>query len=366
MPSRLRRFCLWTLVFAAVLLVVSEVYLRMRGYSPKPFLHGQPLSDSECRSPQYIVGERRLHPLLGWTSPEGQIMPTEGCREAATVLADGRRRSYSADRPRTKRGVALLGCSFTYGTGVADSDTFAWRLNERYPELTFDNFGVEGYSADQCLLLMQRLLEEPQAISAEVADTPYELFIYSGIYDHLFRNRAYNTFFLSDGRMFVYPPAGSGHVFSPRLYESYWYGEDRLASLYFWHRLQISSYMKYNELLRDKVIMKRQDSSWELMAEIVAAMNQLAAERGARFACVGMDVPFCASMKNRLADKDISFIDATLMGRDHPECFNKVRNRFAHPNAAGHSYFAERIADWIDRVRYFSGSPSQSTVLLKP
>ncbi len=38
--------------------------------------------------------------------------------------------------------VLCVGCSYTYGYGVFDDETFVWRLNEMFPNVYFDNGGV--------------------------------------------------------------------------------------------------------------------------------------------------------------------------------------------------------------------------------
>ena len=55
--------------------------------------------------------------------------------------------------------LLVVGCSFTFGWGVSDEETFAARLQERLP-LQVVNHGVTGYGTYQSLLLLERLLAE--------------------------------------------------------------------------------------------------------------------------------------------------------------------------------------------------------------
>lgn len=45
--------------------------------------------------------------------------------------------------------INFYGCSFTFGHGLLDSSTFAWRLQKKLPNYTINNFGFEGYGVSQ-------------------------------------------------------------------------------------------------------------------------------------------------------------------------------------------------------------------------
>ncbi|MBL4710437.1 MAG: hypothetical protein JKY48_18560 [Flavobacteriales bacterium] len=51
----------------------------------------------------------------------------------------------------TKPIVQLYGCSFTYGMGVNDEETYPWLLQERFRLLKVENRGVPGYGQVQLL-----------------------------------------------------------------------------------------------------------------------------------------------------------------------------------------------------------------------
>ena len=61
------------------------------------------------------------------------------------------------------RGLWIFGCSFSYGWGVDDAETYAWRLQERLPEWDVVNFSVNGYGTLQSLLQLERALRERPA-----------------------------------------------------------------------------------------------------------------------------------------------------------------------------------------------------------
>lgn len=66
----------------------------------------------------------------------------------------GERVFAPAPAPGTLR-VAFVGCSFTFGHGVEEPQTFVSRLAERNPHVEALNLGVPGYGQDQCLLRLR-------------------------------------------------------------------------------------------------------------------------------------------------------------------------------------------------------------------
>lgn len=50
--------------------------------------------------------------------------------------------------PERKRRMAIVGDSFTFGTGLRETDTLGYLLNEKYPEINFQNLGKVGANTD--------------------------------------------------------------------------------------------------------------------------------------------------------------------------------------------------------------------------
>lgn len=152
---------LWTVVFTIMLGVTAEWYLTRLGYGV----------ENPADYTKYDMYDR----YLGWTNAAGSgtDIPAEH------VWPDSSRVSRPQRAKKAAKRVLLLGCSHTFGLKVGDADTFAWKLNERFPNITFDNFGVNGYSTYQCYLRAKQILSQ---------DTHYDLVLYCGFLDHLNRN----------------------------------------------------------------------------------------------------------------------------------------------------------------------------------
>ena len=161
-------------LFALLLsLALGEVVLRVAGYKPRSST-AAPGGDA----PDWSTSD----PALAWVNRPGIGHPDEPGRVPMTFWPDGERASSPEPKKSASRRVVLLGCSFTQGFGIADDETFAWDLNQAYPDVRFENWGVGGYGTYQSLLLLERLLREP-------GRTP-DLVVYHFIGDHTKRNVA--------------------------------------------------------------------------------------------------------------------------------------------------------------------------------
>jgi hypothetical protein len=101
---------------------------------------------------------------LGWKKKAGRfVLPPytpSATAITSTVLADGRRITEPEERAPGRPIVALIGCSITEGWAISDQETFAWKLQQRFPGIEFRNHGIGGYGTYQSLLVLERLLDD--------------------------------------------------------------------------------------------------------------------------------------------------------------------------------------------------------------
>jgi hypothetical protein len=64
--------------------------------------------------------------------------------------------------------IITAGCSFTFGHGIADQDTWPWLLQERLPQYRIINAGVMGYGTDQALMAAEREVRQNAGHTAAV------------------------------------------------------------------------------------------------------------------------------------------------------------------------------------------------------
>ena len=251
-----------------VLLVgIAEGVPRLFGYRTWKF------ADDERTNPRLHEAE----PRLGWVNEPGHyVLPpwVEGGPEVEiTYLPDGSR-ATGAERGGGRPRVAFVGCSVTAGYGLSDPDTFAWKIQQKHPELEVVNFGTAGYGTVQSLLRMETVL----------GDAPPRLVLYGFISKHEPRNVATYTWLrglqLHSRRGHVSPPYVSlgkngALVRHPPEAFSVWPLADRLVSV----RIAGDAWMHL-------VTWGREANGPEATKRLVLEMNRVARERSTAFAVV--------------------------------------------------------------------------------
>lgn len=120
----------------------------------------------------------RPHPVLGYAlTPNSQIVVPFRKDIRQNISSDGWRRVPEAEG-ETDLNLAVYGCSFTYGTGLADNETFTAELQRALPNVRIHNRGVGGFGT------VQNYLQFRQDIKNKAVD--YAVFVI--ISDHRFRN----------------------------------------------------------------------------------------------------------------------------------------------------------------------------------
>ena len=139
-------------------LAISEACLRFLGYGPfSPVVH---------------PNEQLIHtpdPILGWKNREGAyfVPPySPGEKEINyTFFSDGSRATSAQQdgSPKSDDGLIVVGGSFSRGFAISDENTFACKLQERFPFLSVVNYGTAGYGTYQSLLILEQALPNIEA-----------------------------------------------------------------------------------------------------------------------------------------------------------------------------------------------------------
>ncbi len=136
-----------TLAFA---LTVSEVLLRANGFVPwTPILVGDEPTFHEP------------HDVLGWRARAGRhVVPAYdgSANDIVYTFREDGRRAAGAATPPDSGAIVLVGGSYTQGFAISDDETWAWRLQERFPDRSVLNWGTAGYGAYQSLLVLEEQL----------------------------------------------------------------------------------------------------------------------------------------------------------------------------------------------------------------
>lgn len=157
-------FYLYMLLISPICL---EIALRILQY--KPFQQKEYQIKS---NPSFCIIP---HESLGFALQPGTF--TVQINEAAPYQVshgpDSLRVSSTKDIDPSQEQIFLMGCSYTYGMGVDDSLTFSHKLQEKFPQYRFRNFGVPGYGTVQSYLQVLAQLKNgnaPKMIIINFAD----------------------------------------------------------------------------------------------------------------------------------------------------------------------------------------------------
>lgn len=135
---------------------VVEGGLRARGFVPWEFLATERDEPALCEP----------DPALGWRNRPGRhVFPAFVPDAPATVvnIAPDGSRVTAPERKGGRPAFVMAGCSYTYGWGIDDAETYAWRLQQRFPELEVLNYGTPAYGTYQSLLRIEQVLAETPA-----------------------------------------------------------------------------------------------------------------------------------------------------------------------------------------------------------
>ncbi len=132
----------------AVALIGAEIVLRQSGYGP-----WKELSLDLDMPPMH-----EPDPELGWRNKEGAYV--FGSPPIHMTFWADHTRATAPSPVNADATVVVLGCSFVQGFALSDEDTFAWRLQERFPRARVRNFGTAAYGTTQSLLALERFLDE--------------------------------------------------------------------------------------------------------------------------------------------------------------------------------------------------------------
>jgi hypothetical protein len=142
---------------ALVVLVLgaAEGTLRIKAHFKK-----QPKDSLEFGNLHQHVNQKTLgfKPLPSIVMKDSVLRGERRVYEAEYTIDGNSRRMTPCDSPETRDSVAaFFGCSFTFGRGVQDDETFPARFAAHCPAYLPLNYGYNGYGPQQAWLLLNRL-----------------------------------------------------------------------------------------------------------------------------------------------------------------------------------------------------------------
>ncbi|MBQ7502654.1 hypothetical protein IJT93_08065 [bacterium] len=284
----------------------------------------------------------------GWGAEPG--LDDEAPRIKRIIWPNGMRECRPAREKKAPFKVAFLGCSYTFGTGVEAKDTMVWLLNERYPDVVFDNWGCYGWGPVQMTARLEKLLQ----------DENYNLIVYNALPDHMTRNYKRRAIgILKAGESYIPVPYAEynmlGHYKHYYVEDLYWPCQDRFLTVDFLKR----SFYAYNtRLFEEKYDVGRGENraSSELFGCCINNMYSLCFRNNVDFVVcsledkrdgrydlfVLMDNPYirCETVNLTMPNNESIF-----------PCNRVLNNPKFHPNKNVHKYWAGKFSEWFDKRR---------------
>lgn len=305
-----------------------------------------------------------------------EVYRDEGCNCSDTFIVermnDARDSLPLCAAPRHHRAL-VVGCSYTFGLGVAEQDTFVWKLNEMFPDWYFENAGISGGSAYSALCSENkylRLNKYDLVLYATIADQlDRDLQITRQVYDredsspNPLDSSQYQVELLSG----VYPLRLNGGIRAVRYaWEPVrWPGDGWSCLINYFRRGWVN---RQRELVKDTYA---PSSPLTMFRYMVRTMDTLAQAHGAKYGIIDLQdygrirmprpfsdlTTFALEGENQpvaLHAVDVS-LDFDL--RDDPKYHTKpaqvavkhgtLIDAGDHPSALVHTYYAKKIAAWL-------------------
>jgi hypothetical protein len=176
----MKRKIAYSLIVFLLLFVLFEIAIR--------YFWGGPIKITEQKWGAFNVA---LDPVLGYKCMIGKnVFANQNGEYFANCNENGRLTALVEDINANKKKIYFYGCSFTFGHGLPDSLTFAWKLQKILPDDKVFNFGYEGYGVSQ---FYAQALQHIKSNPPEIMIINYANF--QNGRNMLFRNSRRNAFY---------------------------------------------------------------------------------------------------------------------------------------------------------------------------
>ncbi len=330
MKTQIKPWLKWLIYYPVMVFLCLETALLIMGYAR--FKNDDYSIQSSPKNA--LIG----HPELGIQLNPGtyKINVNQGLAFSARHLDNHSR--YVADRQQNPTNVLLLGCSFTYGFGVEDDQTFASLLQKSFPEAGIQNCGVPGYGSVQSLLQLKAQLDSTQLkvvllhfssfhFMRNTLSQPYRSNLKIG-----YRRSSKEVDNLMQQSKFPYKTSCDGTIKFASWESMYanWPGREWSAAV---NALQTA----FDNASEDH------ERQVEVTACLLREMQDLCAKKGIQFGVVCLDTtPETKDLKKRL--EGINWLDVNFNFK------NSALTNYpydSHPNPAGHELIATKIQAFL-------------------
>ncbi len=262
-----------------------------------------------------------------------------------TYTIDDKGRRITPKAPHAKTAIVLLGCSFTFGEGLNDKETFAWQLGEALGEdYQVFNFGLSGYGPHQMLAILE-------AGIPELASYDKVLAYYTNIYGHQNRITGASPWDSQGPRYLLQNNkavrSGSFAHNPPLFFE---------GKMEYWLDKSLTFRFHKREIINRLMPIQSQEAKYDLMRAIIIASAENLHKINVNSHFTVLAWPPNSVDALQTLPKDIPFVDISpwLPGIDEtPEKYQIPLD--LHPNALACTLVAKKLAKQVkkDAEAYF-------------
>lgn len=322
--------------FCLIILFIffAEILLRKKGYEPW---------HSEAGSVVIEPGNKFVveHPVLGYIYLPGKFKITLNGASCfnATHSSNGLRVTSSADyckEPVLKDEIWIFGCSFAYGWGLSDNETFPWLLQEKLPKFEIVNFGTFGYGTIHALFQFKEAIikrHKPRVI----------ILTYASFHDE-------RNVFMRKRRKTVVVWRGLGNLSQPYARLSYDGKLDYGMAKAGYHDFFLSRYSSFANWLENRfnIIENYFSHSRQISRAIIKELSVLCKANEIELVVAGIiSDPLTRNMLKYCAEEGISTVDISV---DMNNKENKLDD--GHPNFIANKKYANKLFNFLHNTTF--------------
>lgn len=280
--------------------------------------------------------------LLGFHLAEGDFAIT--INDGHTYFTEHRngQRNYTAikeDRPI----IYLMGCSFTYGMGVDDDETFT-ALLQKDTNVNFLNFGVPGYGTVQSILQLENEVQKGHIPDMVILNFSYHHFERNALTPKYRKDLTLGYARSTDLSKFKMQKARFPFVHDDKinwcawgnLYENWW-GRETFAVINY-----LNTIVDQRKINEQEII--------DITKHLFSRIHEFCADNSIVLKVCFLD----DSHRNLQLQKHCSHlgIDYKKVGLDYTSTSLTNLPFDSHPNSAGHEKIALKIKPWINSIHH--------------
>jgi len=320
----------------ALIFLAGEVICRANGYRPWAPLDPKRITihpGSSLYQPDTELGYVQRPGPYKITMPSGYTF-------TATHQENGLRVTHidEGDDAESRPEIWIFGCSFTYGWSLNDHETYAWKLQEDFPDFEVVNFGVGAYSTVQSVLQFQSAARKREKKPALV------VLAYASMHDER------NTSLRSWRKMLVTYDGRNELLLHPYAR----FGENQKIEFKYrkqeFNEFPLSRRSALMHFLEDVYIQweARTQKSQNVSKAMVVSMARFCEKNNIPFVLAGIDsdrgtrevLLFCRKMNIPAVDISVNLFRPGYRNLPHD----------THPSALANKFYAEKLGAYLNRV----------------